>query len=67
MTNCTRQHLLQHHRHNKEVRVVKILQDGTLRKMSVLDGHVETFLGIPDQTDEYRKDERKAKAEEKRD
>ena len=37
-----------------------------LRKMSVLDGHVETFLGIPDQTDEYRKDERKAKAEEKR-
>jgi len=38
-----------------------------LRKMSVLDGHVEKFLGIPDQTDEYRKDERKAKAEEKRD
>jgi hypothetical protein len=33
----------------------------------MLDGHVEKFLGIPDQTDEYRKDERKAKAEEKRD
>jgi len=38
-----------------------------LRKMSVLDGHghVEKFLGIPDQTDEYRKDERKVKREER--
>jgi hypothetical protein len=36
-----------------------------LRKMSVLNGHVEKFLGIPDQTDEYRKDERKVKREER--
>jgi len=66
MTNCTRQHLLQHHRHNKEVRVVKILQDGTSQDECV-GWSCRTFLGIPDQTDEYRKDERKAKAEEKRD
>eukprot|EP00984_Skeletonema_dohrnii_P031362 scaffold23709_cov86-Skeletonema_dohrnii-CCMP3373.AAC.5 len=66
MTNCTRQHL-RHHRYNKEVRVVKILQDGASQDECVgwscrkVLGDTGSDIRVP-----HRKDERKAKAEEKR-